>query len=100
MKYISIKSQMNAYEATHDLKGFRFYHHKNGIYSFKRRVSKVDWEVIQCSELMLRNGDLTFMINKGITISKDRIKTIEANFRRRTRLRSMRPSTLSNAISH
>jgi hypothetical protein len=57
-----------------DLKfnGFKWIGHDKGIHSFSKKMPDGKFCVIECEEKQLKNGDIEFMTDKLITLSKER----------------------------
>jgi hypothetical protein len=64
-----------------EVNGFKWYSHYKGIHSFmKTGIDGHHYEVIQCSEKQLHNGDISFMTDLGYTLSDERMRQIQKQY--------------------
>lgn len=55
--------------------GFVWFNHYQGVHSFQKKSDDgYKWELIQCTEEQLTNGDIEFMTQNGLTLSKEKQK--------------------------
>lgn len=58
-----------------EINGYRWFSHNKGVHSFQRRTTDgYRWELVQCTEEQLHNGDIEFMTEHGWTLSKEQIR--------------------------
>ena len=64
-----------------EVNGFRWFSYYKGIHSFQKKSEDgYRWELVQCEENQIYNGDLKFMTEHGLTLGKERQREVRKSF--------------------
>ena len=63
-----------------EFNGFKWFGFEKGIHSFSKKDSNGKFILIQCEEIQLTNGDIEFMTEHNISLSKERLLSVKRNF--------------------
>lgn len=64
--------------------GYKWVGHDKGIHSFSKKEGSKN-AIIQCDEKQLKNGDIEFMTENGITLGKERLKKVQAAYAKKSK---------------